>query len=1092
MSHDSSSELKRSLTSESQSYLEKSNSNLPEKNITFDVDIEAQRHVAFGAPLSRRPSLHRRLSDVSLQERVPAESVLPIAFQTISHQISDAGTEEHLDEKAKQFADKKWHVIEPNEVALELNTNMVSGLSESEHSIILGEIGPNVQSKPPSGIFRKIISYFFGGFGLLLMVGGILCCISWKPLGQPPLVANLVLGVILFIVFISQAGFNFIQDFSSSKVMDSIQNHMPAECKVIRSSNTFEIKVRDLVPGDIVILEMGNKVPADVRIFEHSHDLSFDRSVLTGESKPIPASVKAEIQESNYLESTCIAMQGTFCVMGTGKGIVISTGDRTVFGQIAKISSVPKNDLSPLQKEILRFIIITVSVVIFLIVLVCILWGAWLRKTFPNWITVPTLIVDIVSIAVAFIPEGLPIALTTCLIITAGVMKNKQILCKSLSVVETLGSVSVLCSDKTGTLTKNKMFVTAGTIGIEELDAFREEDNDTETKLHQIEGMQLFHAVTGLCNTSSFDPRTIHLPLKERVIFSNATDQAIFRFAEKVGSTEKLRNLWHMMAELPFNSKVKFMARLYEPRDSLAGENCHVPKGSLLFTIKGAPDILFENCSHYLQGNEIVEFDEETKSKIMKIQQDWASQGQRVVLLASKVVQNNKPQDFWLEQRDASDYLTSLSVNGLTLVGLVGITDPPKDDIFNVVNVLRGAGVRLSMVTGDFELTAVAIARKCGIITHDTVDRSGDLLLYQDNEGLIDRAVVITSTDLNTLQDEEWEVLTNYSEIVFARATPDQKLRIVEKFQAAGNVVGMTGDGVNDAPSLKKADVGIAMAEGSDVAKEASDLVLLAEFSSIIDALLYGRLVFENLRKTIAYLLPAGTFAELWAVLLNIIFGLPQALSSFNMIIICCLTDCAGAITIAYESPEKNLLKKKPRSISKERLVDFKLFLHSYFTVGTYYTFASMLVCFIHFQRKGIPFSALTLSYGNFKDGISAEEVARIGEQASSVYFINLVIMQFFNLMAVRTRYLSIFQHPPIFNKETQNLLMFAAMAFALGVTFLFNYIPWFHRVVGTSHVQVEYYFIAVGFGSMLLAYDEIRKYFVRKYPEGFLAKIAW
>lgn len=1073
--------------------------------ITFDLESNVPT-----SGRRRRLSIHRRLSEVSLSEKVAPETVLPIAFKTISHRIEDQASlhypNPNLDKKTKELSENTWHTDDIDTLTQTFRTNRSSGLSLQQHTEAYKKYGSNAQSKPPSGLFRKLLTYFFGGFGSLLMVGGVLCCISWKPLGQPPAIANLALGVVLFIVFLAQATFNFVQDISTSKVMDSIHGIMPSECQVVRAGELCVSQVRDLVPGDLVVIDTGTKVPADIRLVECSLDLAFDRSVLTGESKPIQGSTVPDLKGANYLESRCIAMQGSFCVTGTGRGIVVSTADDTVFGQIAKISSQPKKGLTPLQKEVLRFVIMTTGIIICLIVLVCILWGAWLRKDYPDWISVPTLIVDIVSVAVAFIPEGLPIALTTCLVITASVMRKNKILCKSLAVVETLGSVSVLCSDKTGTLTKNKMFVTDSCLGSEILNPyFQDEVSEKQEPIQNIDGIGHIHAVAGLCNSATFDPRTTHLPLVDRAMHSNATDQAILRFAEALAPTGELNMNWTMKSELSFNSKSKFMSRLYENNAAHSNFSCKEvgltdPLSQYLFTIKGAPDILLSRCSHYLEGSIVVPLQENIRAKVMDIQNSWANQGKRVVLLASRIVNKDKElsKEFWSDPTESSAYLTSLSASRLTLVGMVGITDPPKDDIPEVVSTLRAAGIRLAMVTGDFELTAVAIARLCGIITKDSVDNAR---MLQDNIEIcsqnsnpfeeIDKAIVITSSDIALLSEDEWRVLTKYSEIVFARATPDQKLRIVEQFQAQGHIVGMTGDGINDAPSLKQADVGIAMAEGSDIAKEASDLVLLESFSSMVIALKYGRLVFENLRKTIAYLLPAGTFAELWPVLLNVIFGLPQALSSFCMIIICCLTDCAGAITLAYEAPESNLLLKKPRSVTGERLVDMKLFMHSYFTIGTYYAFTSMLVCFLYFQRKGIPFKNLTLSYGDFGE-ITSESVANVGESASSVYFVNLVIMQFFNLMAVRTRHLSIFQHPPIMNPLTNNYLAFVAIVFALGVTFFFNYIPWFNKVLGTGHVPVEYYFIAVGFGAVVLLYDEIRKYYVRKYPKSILAKMAW
>jgi sodium/potassium-transporting ATPase subunit alpha len=1065
--------------------------------IAFDLESNPPVAGAFTTGRKHRPSIHRRFSEISLSDKVAPETLLPIAFKTISHRIDDANPVTVLvgDNRTKEIANKTYHTLGLEQLAQILSSDIEKGLTTDQYQQSLKAFGLNVQSSPPSGLLRRILLNFFGGFGLLLLTGGVLCIISWKPLGQPPALANLVLGVVLFIVFFAQAAFNFVQDYSSSRVMDSIHNIMPSDCKIIRNGIVQEAEVKTIVPGDVIILEAGTKVPSDVRITRGSLDLAFDRSILTGESKPVSTHASPDKLGHNYMESKCIAMQGSFCASGSGQGIVVDTGDSTVFGSIASISSQPKRGLTPLQWEILRFVLIVVAVIVSLIVLAVILWAAWIRRDYPSWISVSTLIVDLVSIAVAFVPEGLPIALTSCLIITAGAMKKNNILCKSLAVVETLGSVSVLCLDKTGTLTKNKMHVTAATVGAEVLPLHNDEKG-----FESIEGADHLWTVAALCNSASFDPTTLHLPLHERKILSNATDQAILRFAESLGSNQTLQDNWLQKSELSFNSKLKFMARLHRfvgtSKDTAASVGMSAPFSHDLFTIKGAPDILLSRCSHYLQGDLPIPISEQQRTQITDIQQKWANQGKRVVLLASRIVARNSSHDdekFWSDPERANTYLSSLSANNLTLVGIVGITDPPKDDILDVVHTLRAAGIKLAMVTGDFELTAVAIARLCGIVTHEMVDTASDLRpkMLSPDQCELDRSIVLTSKDIDSLETEEWAQLTKYTEIVFARATPEQKLKIVEVFQSHGHVVGMTGDGVNDAPSLRQADVGIAMAEGSDIAKEASDLVLLDSFSSMVEALKYGRLVFENLKKTIAYLMPAGTYAELWPVLLNIVFGLPQVLSSFCMILICCLTDCAGAITLAYEAPEKNLLLKKPRSVTKERLVDYRLFLHAYFTIGTFYLFASMLMAFLYFQKKGIPFSKLTMSYGDLS-GIDQTAYNSIGATASSIYFINLVIMQFFNLMAIRTRHLSIFQHPPILNKESRNLLMFAAIAFALGITFLFNYIPWFNRVMSTSHVPVEYYFIAVGFGAAVLIYDEVRKYFVRKYSRSILARIAW
>ncbi|TVY71246.1 Sodium/potassium-transporting ATPase subunit alpha-A [Lachnellula suecica] len=1085
-----------------------------------NADLEA------GASRSRT-SLHRSNSNISINSMqsgrgsIDPASALPIQYRTVSYQIAEskeknaADIQKAKDSAAKELANLDWHTITPNEIYTRLSSSPNQGLSVEQCKRRLTEYGKNTPSAPPSHRIQQIFGYFFKGFGSILLVGSVLVFVSWKPLGDPPAQANLALAIVLLAVFFIQAAFNAWQDWSSSRVMASISTMLPDDCVLRRDGVQVTVVASDIVPGDILFIKSGNKLPADVRFVEISSDARFDRSILTGESLPLQGTVDST--DDNYLETKCIGLQGTHCISGSGMGIVVSTGDSTVFGKIAKMTNAPKTGLTPLEREILNFVTIICSMMLTMILIVIIVWAAYLRKSHPDWINVPTLIVDCVSVAIAFIPEGLPIALTASLTITANLMRKNKILCKSLKTVETLGSVSVICSDKTGTLTKNKMHVTECSIGLQNMDpqGTRDEMMQRRSEGGGVNAVDQLRAIAGLCNSGEFDAATAHLPLNQRKINGDATDQAVLRFSESLGPVSELRQFWKKTFELAFNSKNKYMIRTLElvQEEGLkvalpSTEAATFRPGDTLLAIKGAPDVLIGRCSKYttIEGESKV-LDDETLAKIEHIKNTWSSQGRRVILLARKAICKEQIREL-STSANFEDEIMHHARSGLTFVGVVGIVDPPRDEIPSVVSTLRRAGIRIFMVTGDFALTAQAIAAECGIITNPPEMIKGisalsrdDILSTSDsdNEKLpvdsssdIKTSIVLSGPEMITLNENQWEQLCKYDEIVFARTTPEQKLRIVREFQGRDEIVGMTGDGVNDAPSLKAADIGIALGSGSDIAIEAADMVLLESFSAIVEAVQYGRVVFDNLKKTIAYLLPAGSFSEFWPVMTNVIFGLPQVLSSFLMIIICCFTDCAAATVLAYEAPEADVLLRRPRKPKTDRLVDWQLMLQAYGVIGLLETVSSFAMSYWYLQRNGISFSDLWFRYGVLPASIDQDYATARLNEASSIYFINLVVMQFFTLMTIRTRRLSIFQHPPAFNKRTQNLYLFPAIAFALCMAVFWLYIPQLQSTLNTSQVPAEHFFLPAAFGLGILFLDEARKWGVRKWPRGFLARVAW
>ncbi|EME45193.1 hypothetical protein DOTSEDRAFT_71046 [Dothistroma septosporum NZE10] len=1080
--------------------------------VTYATDIRP-RHVStdrFGRSGSHARSRSRdsSMSIRTTRRSIDPSIILPPQFRTLSFGIDEANRrsfakdEKPTKSRKKDKKDKKdsaqfelgsvdYHKVPTDDLIRRFSTSRGNGLSESEAGQKIRETGRNVPTPPTSRWLQQTTGYLFGGFGTILCVASILVFISWRPLGNPnPAVANLALAIVLAIVWVIQAAFSFWQDFSSSRVMASITQMLPEECIVIRDGSQRRVDGRDVVPGDILRITIGNKLPADVRFLEVSSDARFDRSILTGEPVPLLGSV--ESTDDNFLETANIGLAGTHCVSGSAWGLILETGDRTVFGRIAKLTSTPKTGMSPLQKEILYFVLFIVCIMLTMVVIVIAIWAGWLRQEHPDWISVSALIVSCVSVAVAFIPEGLPIAVTASLTITANIMRKNKILCKSLKTVETLGAVNVICSDKTGTLTRNQMSVTDYLVAQVAFSAV-----DAEQRYKECEGIRQLANVSAVCNEADFDASTLDRPVIDRKVNGDATDSAILRFAESMQKVGDLRNDWRSIFKVAFNSKNKFAINIATSETSKKFEHA-------LLMIKGAPDILLPRCTSYIDVDGSIKPMSEPDYRTLEGMKDfWSSQGKRVILLAEKPLEKltfdpvEQPREY---ERD----ILGRAGHDLVLAGMVGIVDPPRPEIPEVVSTLRAAGVRVFMVTGDFKLTAQAIAAECGIITSTpkNVDDITHLAFeedYLESAGIADsrstssdgsppylhKSIVLSGADIETLDESMWDKLARYEEIVFARTTPEHKLKIVKEFQSRELTVGMTGDGVNDAPSLKEADIGIAMGSGSDIAIEAADMVLLDSFAAIIEAVKYGRVVYDNLKKTITYLLPAGSFSEFWPVMTNVCFGLPQILSSFLMIIICCFTDCAAATALAYEKPEADVLTRPPRNAKKDRLVNWKLIVQAYGFIGVLETVSSFSMAYWYAQRSGLPFSVLWFGFGTVPEGMTQTQYQDILNTASSVYFVNLVVMQWFVLFAIRTRRLSVLQH-------SINWLLLPAICFGLVFAIFWTYVPAFHDTLQTAVVPAAHWFLPMAFGMGILLLDEARKLFVRRYPQGVLARIAW
>lgn len=726
---------------------------------------------------------------------------------------------------------------------------------------------------------------------------------------------------------------------------------------------------------------------------------------------------------------------------------------------------------------------------------------------------------NLMGCVVAFIPEGMPVGVAMTMMMIARRMKKNNILPKALTTVETLGCVTVICSDKTGTLTQNKMFVTS--VGFADYECSADECHDTlinSPTLDSAKAYKQLHLASYLCNNATFDSTTLDHPIEERLVNGDATDAAILRFAAKLGTAEKELSNFTRVFEIPFNSKNKWMLTMYKAgmMNDIFGSSSEEP---LLF-VKGAPDILMPKCTSVLSTdtNTVVPLTAEISKKLSVLQENLANNGQRVLVLCRRFY---KPQSD-VNSNEIQDEMVEHGVQDLTIIGLVGIMDPPRPEILQTVADCRRSGSRFFMITGDFGLTAAAIAREIGIFSsqkspdtyRDIMEPSAEKTASFKSEEMSDSTFVnctsllLTGPDLLAFGDKEWDLVCRYEEIVFSRTTPEQKLKIVKELQKRDNIVAVTGDGVNDAPALKAADVGVAVVTGSDVAIEAADLVLMGEFDSITEAIRLGRLVFQNLQKVIGYLLPAGSWSEIWPVLVNAFAGTPLPLSSFLMIMICCFTDLFPCLALIMEHEEFDLLAMKPRNPKKDHLINLKIYLQSYLFMGSMQTMCSLSM-FFYFMK-----SATGLGWYDFVGTYSAgpwgppenptwgtdpstgkpltsDEFTLISYTGQCVTFVTLVILQWGNILSIRNRKLSILQADPIRPKR-RNLWLFLGMFCSLVVAIIVTEVPWIQTTLLTGPVPIKHWLIPIPLAVGIIAMDEIRKLIVRCFPNSFVAKLAW
>lgn len=739
---------------------------------------------------SRARSRSRASSRRSSRSRPPPPTRyggVQIEYRTLSIHVSESRHQEpdssdDLKSPSKKdntdyFANITYHELDKDAVCQQLNVSAKEGLSSNAVAIRLERDGKNTLPQPKTNYFKKIISYIFGGFCSVLWVGVIVFFICWRPLSNPPSPTNLALAILVLIVILLQAVFNAFSDWSTSRTMKSIVDLLPSETQVMRDGEMVSVPATELVAGDIVRLTMGNKVPADLRLLEHSGDIRFDRSMLTGESEEIEGAI--DVTDPNFLETRNIALMGTMVVNGSGVGIVVLTGHRSVMGRIAQAMGDVKEVPTLIQLEITRFVKIIVCLTVVLALLIVFTWVGWLRKAHPGFLDVVAMLNNVMGCVVAFIPEGMPIGVSLTLMMVARRMKAVNILPKGLSTVETLGCVNVICSDKTGTLTQNLMTVASAAFA--DKPSSPQQVHESIASAEPSKAIQKLHAASVLCNDATFDPTSIHLPVQDRTVKGNATDAAVLRFASQNDAADKLKAEYKRAHTIPFNSKNKWMLTMYllEPSE----------KPTYQVYMKGAPDVLFPSCTHYWSARDdcVLPIDAAARSALKATQDALSNNAERVIMLCEKTVTpNNYP-----GVNAFSDEISKTALEGLTVIGILGIIDPPRPEAVFTVAEVRRAGARFMMVTGDYGLTATAIARNIGIFTRearpDTIDSmrtNPDLSvgsLKQDRQNGGGRALLVEGSEVLGLIDEDWDLVCEYEEVVFARTTPEQKLRIVNE-----------------------------------------------------------------------------------------------------------------------------------------------------------------------------------------------------------------------------------------------------------------------------------------------------------------------
>ncbi|KAJ2854100.1 hypothetical protein J3B02_002838 [Coemansia erecta] len=1040
---------------------------------------------------------------------------------------------EKPDEKAKNV-DITEHLMSLDEVCAKYSVKVNAdrpqdscGLQEHQAADLLVRNGPNTLTPPKrkSGLHKFLIC-LSSLFNLMLIAAGILEYILLG-IDFKNNKANIYMGAILIVVAFLNAAVEWYQQRKSENTLAALLKMIPAKTHVIRDGKLISVPSADVVVGDVLFLRMGDKVPADCYVFAGS-ELKVDNSSLTGESEPQERGPGNT--HRNPLEATNMAFNGTLAVGGSAYAIVVRTGDGTVLGQIAGLTAGEEKTESPLTREIADFVRIIACVALFTAV-VFFATGMGLYKDFPFAINFA------IGTFVAWVPEGLPATVTMLLTIAAKRLAAENVLVKDLQGVETLGAVTLLATDKTGTLTRNQMTVANVWADGRLFSAARTLSNDVGEPIVDIKvaGVHEIIQISSLCRSVKFDRTDV--PIERRTLLGDATESGLVRFAaSRMGSEfDAMEDLYPKVFEVPFSSATKVMLTIHKLEHA---------NGALTLLVKGAPERVLRLCSTILYGGQEVPLTDEHQAAFQESYEDMAGKGHRVLAFAMLRLDGaTYPQDYSFDRRSGN-----WPKEGYTFVGLASLEDPPKHGVREAVGRCRAAGIQVVMVTGDHPLTAEAVARRINLVlgeTREGVARRTGRSIESIGDDEYD-AVVVHGEQIDNMADADWERVFRKAEVIFARTSPRNKLDIVAHAQALGHICAVTGDGVNDAPALKKADLGVAMnASGSDVSKEAASMILLDDnFASIVKGIEEGRLIFANLKKSIRYTLTHST-PEVIPQILYIIVPLPAMITSIMILVIDLGFEVLAALTYAWEPSESptGLMKLPPRkpvtvrSIAQKRarearyagtelpedaawiqrigrtlrapftrnwwldrfektegevLVDGDLLSWSYLEAGVISAISLLVVFFVILNHHGIsPRQARlmakdtnnsyfnkdspTYTY-NGREFTGHDQFYALNEARTGVLF-SIYILQVFNLFICKARLRLPFGRFMFRNKRT--FLGFGAGLLLLAFV---TYVPPLNTVFNTSYKSIPlYWLISVGFGCLLLAYATARFLVLRK-----------